>query len=159
MSVIVLLLAGLIRLFVGASTCWCVFIACAAINQNPSLVPNGDRLSSRGTWLSPEKACFNVCVCVRERERERETPLTTAGSSGGSWRSLSTLLSQLSLPLCDLCHVTQSYQFPSAPSKHPKIFSKPFYYHWGTQKGRGFWPSATTDSETFPINIPCPVSQ
>lgn len=41
--------AGLIRVYVSISLCLCVcvFIACAPINQKLSLVPNGDRLSSR----------------------------------------------------------------------------------------------------------------
>lgn len=43
--------AELIRVYVSISTrlCMCVFIARASINQNLSLVPNGDRLSSRET--------------------------------------------------------------------------------------------------------------
>ncbi len=43
--------AELIRVYVSISTClcMCVFIASAPINHNLSLVPNGDRLSSRET--------------------------------------------------------------------------------------------------------------
>lgn len=45
--------AGLMRVYVSVSLCLCVcvyaFICRASINQNLSLVPNGDRLSSRET--------------------------------------------------------------------------------------------------------------
>lgn len=43
--------AELIRVYVSifVRLCMRVFIACGPINQNLSLVPNGDRLSSRET--------------------------------------------------------------------------------------------------------------
>ena len=61
--------AWLIRVYVSMSVCFlcmCVFIACAPINQNLSLVPNGDRLSSRETRdvSVPRECLFFVCPCV-----------------------------------------------------------------------------------------------
>lgn len=70
-------IAELIRLYVSISKCLfvCAFIDCGPINQNLSLVANGDRLTSGETWLSLEKACF-LCVCVCVRARNYDTPVT-----------------------------------------------------------------------------------
>lgn len=61
---------GLIRVYVRISLClcMCVFIGRAPINQNLSLVPNGDRLSSKKRDVTVPGECLLfvrvICGCV-----------------------------------------------------------------------------------------------